>query len=47
MREESRSVDHAGGGLAKDTLVQDGQDTAASTLANFGADGREVVGGRG
>lgn len=33
-----------GGGVAEDALVEDGEDTAASTLANGGADLGEVVG---
>ena len=33
-----------GGGVAEDTLVEEGEDTAASTLADLGADRREVVG---
>ena len=33
-----------GGGVAEDALVEDGEDTAASTLADGGADLGEVVG---
>jgi len=34
---------NTGGGAAEDALVQDGQETAAGTLSDFGADGAEVV----
>lgn len=42
-------VDNTGGGLAEDILAQDGEDTAASLLADGLADGLEVggVGGDG
>lgn len=37
----------ANGGLAEDTLVENGQDTAASALANGRADHAKVIGGSG
>jgi hypothetical protein len=38
-------LDNTSGGVAEDALVEDGQDTAASTLANGRAGRGELVGG--